>query len=119
MVVLPPAWPGAPIATIAPLEDKLTENPNWSLAELPSISFPICTQAVPFHSYIRAWPLLSLFLIEPITTIEPSEDKLTELPDLSFDASPFISLPFWVQAVPFHLYKRTVPFWFNPELLEL
>ena len=116
---------GDPMATTEPSLDKLTEEPDWWYGALPSISLPTCIQyclkEFSNNLKIRTVPTLSCLLYsswfhslwygEPIATIEPSLDKLTEKPVRSWALIPSrfipISPPCWDQLSSKFLKTRT------------
>ena len=100
------------MAMRVPSADIATELPDESPAASPSMSVPVCVQAVPLHEYMRTWPAsmpLPSLLGAPMAMRLPSADIATELPAKSPAASPSMSVPVCVQAVPFDEYTRTWP----------
>ena len=99
------------MATVVPSEERCIELADCSLAVSPSISAPICSHISLLFWYTLTEPLLlstPLFLLAPIATVEPSPDKLIEIPELSLLASPSISDPICTQfKLPSQLIKNS------------
>ena len=83
-----------PLVVVASPSD--TAEPPW----LSYVMFRVVT-----IEYTLTWP--ALLPAAPMATIDPSDDNETETPDESYAASPSISVPNWVHAVPFHPWMRT------------
>ena len=95
-----PLLNSAPIATIVPSAERLTEYPLKSVGASPSMSAPRCFhwfgKSGVFHSYTRTCPAFEPFpslYRAPIATIVPSSERLTEYPLWSLAASPSMSAP--------------------------
>ena len=97
---------------MVPSEERLTELPDRSPADSPSISSPNFVQLSFAYWYILTWPLPSpfpSFPVAPIATMVPSEERLTDRPDISPSASPSISPPIFVQLSFTYWYILTWP----------
>jgi hypothetical protein len=92
-----PSFLPAPIAILLPSEERDTFFPDKSRAASPSMSLPTCDHWFELSNlYTRTWPEASpfpSFLCAPIAIMLPSEERDTEIPDLSPAASPSMSLP--------------------------